>query len=103
MNVFDRAHFDVMTGGDRSLQLEVVALFRGQAGAMARALEGEAWREAVHTLKGSARGIGLAALAQACEDAELAGEAEGRTGLPYLRAALADALAALEQFAAAEV
>ena len=56
------------------------------------------WREAVHTLKGSARGIGLTALAAACEAAETAEDSEA--GLAAVRAALNEALGALEQFAA---
>ncbi len=56
------------------------------------------WREAVHTLKGSARGIGLNALAAACEAAETAEDSEA--GLAGVRVALNEALGALEQFAA---
>jgi HPt (histidine-containing phosphotransfer) domain-containing protein len=56
------------------------------------------WREAVHTLKGSARGIGFAALAAACEAAETAEDSEA--ALAEIRVALHQALAALEQFAA---
>jgi HPt (histidine-containing phosphotransfer) domain-containing protein len=52
----------------------------------------------VHTLKGSARGIGFSALAAACEAAETAEEPEA--ALCEVRAALAEALGALEQFAA---
>lgn len=96
MTILDRAHFDAMTAGDRALQLEVIALFRGQMetwrGACAQA---DGWREAVHTMKGSARGIGLNALAAACEAAEQDASALGR-----ISDALAEALAALDQFAA---
>jgi HPt (histidine-containing phosphotransfer) domain-containing protein len=102
MTVFDRAHFDHMTGADRALQLEVLALFRAQAAGWSAAFDaGDAWREALHTLKGSARGIGFVALAAACEAAEAAPDAEGAVALDQVRAALAEALAALEQFAAA--
>jgi HPt (histidine-containing phosphotransfer) domain-containing protein len=99
MLVLDRAHFDAMTGADRALQLEVLALFRAQAAAALQAAEG--WREGVHMLKGSARGIGLGALAAACEAAERAPEAQAVAALAALRAALDEALSALEQFAAA--
>lgn len=99
MLVFDRVHFDHMTGADRALQAEVLDLFRLQAenwrGGMADA---RAWRDVVHTLKGSARGIGLNALAAACEAAETAEDSEA--ALADLRLALDQALAALEQFAA---
>lgn len=99
--ILDRAHFDMMTGADRELQLEVLGLFRmqveGWTGAFATV---EDWRAAVHTMKGSARGIGLTALAEACETAEHASDAERDQALVAVRAALAQALGALEQFAA---
>ena len=101
MTVLDRAHFDHMTGADRALQAEVVGLFRSQAEGWAAACDGaEDWRTAVHTIKGSARGIGLTALAAACEAAESATEAERLAALAGVRAALSEALAALDQFAA---
>ncbi|MBL8537753.1 MAG: Hpt domain-containing protein [Hyphomonadaceae bacterium] len=93
MIVFDRAAFDAATAGDRELQREVLALFRGQVAGWRVAFAGEDWRTAVHTLKGSARGIGLPALAQACAAAEEAG-AEGLAGVEQ---ELARALAALDQ------
>jgi HPt (histidine-containing phosphotransfer) domain-containing protein len=101
MSVLDRAHFDHMTGADRALQAEVVDLFRAQVVGWRTAFAaGEGWRGAAHTLKGSARGIGLADLAAACEAAETAGDAEAEPALARVRAALEEALAALEQFAA---
>ena len=98
---FDRAHFDHMTGGDRALQLEVLGLFRMQVEGWTAAFAIEGWRSALHTMKGSARGIGLNALAAACEGAERAPEVEREPALAIVRAALDDALAELEQFAAA--
>jgi HPt (histidine-containing phosphotransfer) domain-containing protein len=97
MLVLDRAHFHHMTAGDSALQREVADLFRDQAAGWDAALAGAGdWRAVAHTLKGSARGIGLAKLAAACEAAEAAGEA----ALPQVREALSEALAALDQFAA---
>lgn len=102
MQVFDQAHFDHMTGGDRSLQREVVDLFRAQIEGWNAAMSaGQGWRDAVHTLKGSARGIGLSALAAACEVAESAPEVEVAAAINGVRAALAEALVSLEQYAAA--
>ncbi|MBL8546733.1 MAG: Hpt domain-containing protein [Hyphomonadaceae bacterium] len=99
MLILDRAHFDHMTGSDRPLQLEVLGLFRLQVDGWSAAMaDAQGWREAVHTLKGSARGIGLNALASACEAAETAEDSEA--GLAGVRAALSEALSALEQFAA---
>lgn len=101
MLVLDRAHFDHMTGADRALQVEVLGLFRMQVEAWVAALgQGAGWRDAVHTMKGSARGIGLNRLAAACEVAEAAPDAQSAEVLARVRAALDEALAALEQFAA---
>lgn len=101
MTVLDRSHFDMMTGADRPLQLEVLGLFRMQVEGWSAAFsEGPGWRDLVHTMKGSARGIGFNALAEACERAEKAPEEERAAALVSVRAALDEALAALEQFAA---
>jgi len=101
MLVLDRAHFDHMTAGDRALQIEVLGLFRQQVEAWrARLAGGDGWREAAHTLKGSARGIGLNALAAACEAAEAAPEADRLTALSDVHRALSAALGELERFAA---
>lgn len=99
--VLDRAHFNHMTGGDRALQLEIIALFRTQTHAWDQAFAaGADWRDAAHTLKGSARGIGLVTLALACEAAEAARETTCGEALARLRDELAAALRTLEQFAA---
>jgi HPt (histidine-containing phosphotransfer) domain-containing protein len=101
MLVFDRAHFDHMTAGDRALQAEVLELFRTQIEQWTRQIAvGGNWREAVHTLKGSARGIGLAKLAGACEACERADAAAAPAAIADIRAALSEALAELERFAA---
>ncbi|MBI3439833.1 MAG: Hpt domain-containing protein [Proteobacteria bacterium] len=101
MLVFDRAHFDHMTGGDRALQIEVLELFRQQVEAWRTLLaSGEGWREAAHTLKGSARGIGLNVLAAACEAAEGAPEAQRLAALSDVHGALGAAVGELERFAA---
>lgn len=102
MLVLDRAHFDHMTGADRALQIEVLALFRTQVEGWSAAMASDVgWREAVHTLKGSARGIGLNALAAACAAAETAEDSD--TALAAVRDALNRALEAMEQFAAEAV
>lgn len=101
MPILDRAHFDMMTGGDRALQLEVLGLFRAQVDGWSAAFGAcPGWRDMVHTMKGSARGIGFNALAAVCETAEYANETDMAGALANVRAALNDALAALEQFAA---
>lgn len=101
MQVLDQAHFDHMTGADRALQREVIELFRAQVDGWTKAMATpDGWRDPVHTLKGSARGIGLSALATACEGAEQAKEADVAPALANVREKLAEALVALEQFAA---
>ncbi|MDX2276360.1 MAG: Hpt domain-containing protein [Hyphomonadaceae bacterium] len=93
----DRAHFDAMTAGDAGLQREIADLFRTQVQSWDDALTPEGdWRRAAHTMKGSARGIGLWPLAQACEAAEAAPEEEVALRLQTLRATLAEALGALD-------
>jgi hypothetical protein len=88
--VLDRAHFDHMTGADRALQREVLGLFRLQVeGWIGAFTSGEGWREAVHTMKGSA-----------CEAAERVNEAEREAALARVGQALTAALSELEQFAA---
>jgi HPt (histidine-containing phosphotransfer) domain-containing protein len=73
----DFAYLEAYAGGDLGVVEEVLALFREQAEMWLRLLDpnapGQGWRDAVHTLKGSARGIGAGALGAACEAAEQAG------------------------------
>lgn len=59
--------------GDQGVVDEVLALFREQAAMWSRLLDPEEpnWRDAAHTVKGAARGVGAHALADACERAEL--------------------------------
>lgn len=103
--VVDMHHFQAMTGGDEDLQSELIDLFSEQAEIWARLLIPEApvqtWKDAAHTLKGSARGLGLWPLAQACAEAELlasCGQKDGpaiAAGLARAREALRHALDAL--------
>ena len=99
--VLDRPHFDAMTGGDFALQLEIVGLFRAQVeGWRSACVGGGEWRDEVHRLKGSARGIGLSALADACAAAEQADAAHQADALQAVRRCLDDAVVELERFAA---
>ncbi|MEJ0067141.1 MAG: Hpt domain-containing protein [Caulobacteraceae bacterium] len=70
----DFAHLERYAGGDASLVEEVLGLFREQAGLWVRLLDpgaaGEAWRDAAHSLKGSALGVGAFDLAARCATAE---------------------------------
>ncbi len=109
--VLDIDHFRHMTGDDPALQAEIVALFRGQALLWRRLIIPDApvhtWRDAVHTLKGSARGLGLWKLAEACEAAEAATRLSAPDAreiaafLSEVQTALAEALRALPRMDAA--
>ena len=72
--LFDHEHLLRYTGDDVSLQRELIALMLDQAerclGMMGLARERSEWRTAVHTLKGSSRGVGAFALGDLCEQAE---------------------------------
>lgn len=106
VDLFDQEHFRHMTGGDRDLQVEILGLFRAQAQLWSRLLIPDApvhtWRDAAHSLKGSARGLGLWALAEACETAEAMAKSGVREGrlvsqqLQRVHAALAEALDAID-------
>jgi HPt (histidine-containing phosphotransfer) domain-containing protein len=72
----DFAHLEDFAAGDQQVIDEVLALFREQVELWLRLLdpkaEDQAWRDAAHTLKGSALGVGAHALAEACGAAERA-------------------------------
>ena len=83
--------------GDGVVIDEVLALFREQANLWSSMLDpdAEGWRDAVHTIKGAARGIGAFNLAEACE----AAEAEGASRLLSVQDALDIALADVAAYA----
>ena len=92
----DRAHLARYTLGNLALELEVLDLFAGQApmtlAQLAAARSEKAWRDAAHTLKGSARAVGAARIALLAEDAErLPAPPEGLARLRVI-AAISDAL-----------
>jgi HPt (histidine-containing phosphotransfer) domain-containing protein len=101
MSVLDQAHFNAMTAGDETLQREVARLFCEQLPLWRAALaDADRWRDGAHTIKGSARGIGLPALAAACEAAEAAPDAEREAACARVLAALDEAEAALAHLVA---
>ena len=66
----DLAHLSRYTGGDATLNAEVLRLFSGQSGELVGKLkdqleagDAKSWRETAHSLKGAARGIGAFELA----------------------------------------
>jgi len=72
--VFDREHLARYTGGEATLEAELIGLLDQQIEAQIAKLRAaetdEVWAEAAHTLKGAARGVGAMALGDACERAE---------------------------------
>lgn len=99
----DFAHLQHYAGGDQALVEEVLSLFREQTILWVRLLDpaaGEdAWRDAAHSLKGSALGVGAFGLASACELAELADDPGHRAAaLDGIRDALDAALADISAY-----
>jgi len=73
----DLSHLDRYTGGDRTLNTEVLDLFRRQYGDLIAKLgdivaagDAKSWREITHTLKGAAKGVGAFAFAETARQAE---------------------------------
>lgn len=70
----DLVHLSKYTLGSRSLEAELLGIFRSQAVVYLERLEKAAtdkdWRDAAHSLKGSARALGGWTLGQYAEDAE---------------------------------
>ena len=93
----DFAYLEGYAGHDQAVVDEVLAIFREQATMWLRLLDPGAgdgvWRDAVHTLKGSARGIGANALAEACAATEAANEVVRPAALDQVRNALDAVLA----------
>ena len=70
----DRVHLARYTLGNLTLEIEILGLFAGQApetlAQLATARTEKAWRDAAHTLKGSARAVGANRVADCAERAE---------------------------------
>ena len=70
----DYDHLRVQAAEDLGVMREVLALFLTHSeqviGELERATDEKAWKQWTHTLKGSARGVGAFAVAEAAADAE---------------------------------
>jgi HPt (histidine-containing phosphotransfer) domain-containing protein len=73
----DLDHLARYTGGDKSLNAEILRLFDGQISEMVTQLQSvleqrdlKTWRQVTHTIKGAARGVGAFGMGQAAADAE---------------------------------
>ncbi|MFD0987657.1 Hpt domain-containing protein [Methyloligella solikamskensis] len=95
----DRAHLARYTAGDAELEKELLTLFADQSGVYMERMRGaeteKAWRDAAHSLKGSAKAVGAFDVAHAAEAAETSPAEctfeERKRLLATLEAALADA------------
>ena len=90
--VVDFGYLEGFAAGEDEVIDEVLALFREQSqiwGAML-APDHEGWRDAVHTIKGAARGVGAFQLGDACQACEAAGPSALVSVRDALDAALAD-------------
>ncbi|PXA85341.1 Hpt domain-containing protein [Caulobacter sp. D4A] len=87
----DFAYLEGFAAGDVTVIEEVLALFREQAALWTPMLSPDhpGWRDAVHTVKGAARGVGANALGDVCQRAE-AGEASLDEVITALDAVLLD-------------
>jgi hypothetical protein len=92
----DFAYLEGFAGDDSAVIDEVLALFREQAALWTQMLDRghPGWSDAVHTVKGAARGVGAFALGDACEAAE-----QGTQGLDAVRDALDVALMDIAAYA----
>ena len=84
-----------MTGGDDAVGEEVLGLFVQQAAMWEPMLDVRepGWRDAAHTIRGAAAGIGAGPLAEACQAAEAADKPDAPPLLDRVRDALEVALA----------
>ena len=96
----DLDHLNRYVFGDKGLLDEVLTIFSEQAEQWLErldlTLEDSAWKDAAHTLKGAARGVGSWTLGDLCEEAEkLVGGVPEKTG--RRRALLASLKAHVEE------
>ncbi len=93
--VVDFSVLERFAAHDDAVIEEVLNLFREQAQMWSRLLKpsGAAWRDAAHTVKGAASGIGAIELADACEAAEASPDELSAPALSRLHDALDRALA----------
>ena len=95
VGAIDFSHLEGYVGGDQAIIREVLALFSDQARTVLPQLDpdgsADQWRNAAHSLKGSALGIGALVLAAACGDAEMSKDA-GVEQKRAARARIADCL-----------
>jgi HPt (histidine-containing phosphotransfer) domain-containing protein len=96
----DLEHLSAQAAGDKMLMQQVLGLFLEHAEtvleALAAAREPKAWHDHAHSLKGSAKGVGCWAVADAAFAAEQS--PLDLATIPPLRAAFAEARAAIADY-----
>ena len=92
----DFAYLEGFAAGDSGVIDEVLALFREQAALWTPMLDSThpGWKDAVHTVKGAARGVGAFPLGEVCERCEA-----GEEGLDAVKTALDAALLDIAAYA----
>ena len=100
----DLGHLSRYTLGDQALEQEVLQLFAAEVpvilGRLQCADTDSAWREAAHTIKGSARAVGAWTVARLAEEAESLGtESERRAMVRQLHGALEEVVRFVMSFA----
>jgi HPt (histidine-containing phosphotransfer) domain-containing protein len=89
------AVLEAFTGSDQGVIEEVLDLFRQQVDIWTPMLDpgAEGWRDAAHTVKGAAAGIGADALARVCGEAEVTPDHLAGPVLDRVKSAMQAALA----------
>ena len=88
----DLDHLARYTGGERSLNAEILRLFDGQVTDMVGQLnavlaqrDAKRWREITHTIKGAARGVGAFGMGEAAAAAEPIDPANGEKAVAAIK------------------
>ncbi len=81
--LIDRDHLEKYVAGDNALRDEILSIFVEQAEKLIAQFDisqtDEDWKNTAHALKGAARGVGVWALGDNCEEAEtLIGDAPAK-------------------------
>ena len=105
-SAIDFNHLRTYTGGDVSVEREILGMFVHQAEMWLRLLDDpsddSAWQDVVHTIKGSSRGVGAFQVAILCEKAEtLIGEAsleERGHVFNEIKSAISDVFACIDDY-----
>jgi HPt (histidine-containing phosphotransfer) domain-containing protein len=102
--VVDLDHLARYTGGDKTINAEVMRLFDSQAGELVARLntilearDAKSWKEVAHTLKGAARGIGAFEMGEAAARCEQIDPADHSNATDAV-AALKEQSAAVQHF-----